>query len=84
MDYLCQNPPEISILRFTRVTFGVSSSPFLLNATIKYHLEEFRETHPELVHQLLISTYVDDIVSGANTGDEAFDLYVKYILTWRF
>ena len=29
--------PEVTVLRFTRVVFGVSSSPFLLNATIKHH-----------------------------------------------
>lgn len=29
--------PEITIMLFTRVVFGVSASPFLLNATI-YHL----------------------------------------------
>ena len=65
---------EVRPLRFTRVVFGVSSSPFLLNATIKYHLEQFSETHPHLVPQLIQSAYVDDIVTGARSEDEPFNI----------
>ena len=34
-------PPEIIALRFTRVVFGVNCSPFLLNATIRHHMETY-------------------------------------------
>ena len=41
VDDITKADPEIRVFRFTRVVFGVSSSPFLLNATIRYHLEGF-------------------------------------------
>ena len=63
------------VYRFTRVVFGVSSSPFLLNATIRFHLEKYLETKESLVRHLLCSIYVDDVISGGQTEDEVFSLY---------
>ena len=39
--------PEVIILRFTRVVFGLTSSPFLLNGTISSHVSQniFNEIH---------------------------------------
>ena len=69
VEDVAKEPPDIKMYRFTRVVFGVSSSPFLLNATIKFHLEKYLETNEALVRQLLQSTYVDDIISGSCTED---------------
>lgn len=77
VDDIMKEPPEIRTLRFARVVFGVSSSPFLLNATIKHHLEQFSSSHNSLVQNLLRSTYVDDIVTGASSEDLAYGLYVQ-------
>ena len=69
--------PEIIQLRFVRVVFGVTSSPFLLNATICHHLEQYRTTHPKLVEKLIKAMYVDDIVTGADNEEAAYQLFIQ-------
>ena len=70
-------PPELITLRFTRVVFGVSSSPFLLNATINHHMETFRECDPAFVDKFLSSIYVNDVVSGSSDVESTYGFYVK-------
>lgn len=77
VDNIEDKEPKLKVLRFTRVVFGVSSSPFLLNATIKFHLERYMTSDKDTVQKLLHSTYVDDIITGANTEEAAFDLYTR-------
>ena len=69
--------PTIVQLRFSRVVFGVSSSPFLLNATIEHHLKQYSSTDPDLVDRLRRSIYVDDIVSGAEGEEQAYQMFVR-------
>ena len=77
MDDINKDPPDIHILRFTRVVFGISSSPFLLNTTIRHHLEKNVSSLPELVKKLTRSTYVDDVVSGARNEEDDYRLYAE-------
>ncbi|GFS65861.1 uncharacterized protein TNCV_390871 [Trichonephila clavipes] len=68
------NGPEelIQSYRMTRVLFGVSSSPFLLAATIKHYLKRYVEKFPETCEMLNNSLYVDDLVSGRENVEQAF------------
>ena len=75
VDDITKSEPEPIDLRFTRVVFGVTSSPFLLNATIRHHLEKFMSTCPDLVTKLVKSFYVDDVVTGARDEEQAYTLY---------
>ena len=59
---------NVRVMRFTRVPFGNKSSPFLLNATIKHHLETFPKT--KVVTQVLDRLYVDDWLTGADSDAE--------------
>ena len=67
---------KLVALRFMRVVFGMSSSPFLLNAPVRHHLEKYQFSNPGLVKLLSHSTYVDDVVTGANPEDDAFRLFI--------
>ena len=57
------------------MVFGVSLSPFLLNATIKHHLELYGPSYPELAQKLLQSFYIDDVMTGVDNEEEGFSLY---------
>ena len=65
---------EEETLRFTRVLFGLSPSPFLLNGVIQQHLESWQTRLPESAKEALRSLYVDDFISGAPTVSKAKQL----------
>ncbi|XP_070554690.1 uncharacterized protein [Ptychodera flava] len=60
--------------RFKVVLFGSTSSPFMLNAVIKTHLEN---QTCEIADDLKRNIYVDNLLSGSNTTTEAEDYYRK-------
>ena len=68
---------DIVVYRFNRVVFGVNSSPFLLNAVLRHHVETYKEVDSNFVPKILQSFYVDDLVSGSNSLEDAFSLYRK-------
>ena len=67
--------PKTEIYRFTRVVFGAICSPYLLNATIRHHLEKYREENGEFVNNVIKSLYCDDFVSSYASEEEAFNQY---------
>ncbi|GBM11079.1 hypothetical protein AVEN_206495-1 [Araneus ventricosus] len=72
--YWSNNPEDGNeeIYRMTRVLFGVCSSPFLLAATIKYHLKRYVEQFPMTCELLENSLYVDDLITGREDIESAF------------
>ena len=56
--------------------FGVNASPFLLNVTLKYYINQY-DADPGLVQNVLNSFYVDDLVTGERGVEESLSLYQK-------
>ncbi|GFU44653.1 reverse transcriptase domain-containing protein [Nephila pilipes] len=49
-------------------------SPFLLSATIKHHIEKYREQYPAATEMLDTCLYVDDVISGADDISQALKI----------
>ncbi|XP_055935700.1 uncharacterized protein LOC129965644 [Argiope bruennichi] len=62
---------ELITLRQCRVVFGVSTSPFLLEATIDHHLENVPDGRKETARQLQKSFYVDNCITSLETREES-------------
>ena len=69
--------PVVCKFRYNRVIFGSSPSLFLLNATVKTHVEQYRESDAEFVDKVLKHFYVDDFNGGVEHFKAGVELYKK-------
>ena len=61
--------------RMTRVTFGVSASPFLAVRTLQQTADDHGEEYPKATQHIRHSFYVDDFLGGADNPEEAVLLF---------
>ena len=75
--FLWRDSPKepVKDFRMTRVTFGVSASPYLAVKTLQQTAADHGEEYPRATYHIKHSFYVDDFLGGANTAQEAVDLY---------
>ena len=60
------------VMRFARVPFGNKSGPFLLNATMKYHLAQYPPSYVK--EELSENLYMDDWLSGCDSDSQACEM----------
>ena len=60
---------RVIVYRFARLPFGLSCSPFLLQATLRKHLGD-NCVSEELMTQFTGAVYMDDLVSSEETAEE--------------
>ena len=74
--FLWRSTPDGVILeyRMTRVTFGVSASPYLAVRTLQQTAEDHGQGQPEAAQHIRSSFYVDDLLAGASSMEAALQL----------
>lgn len=71
-DNVSVQSDNIQDYRFKRVSFVIISSPFLLGATINFHLDSYKT---DIESQLKNDIYVDNLITGCESVKSAFQLY---------
>ena len=66
------SPEHLTTFRFCRVPFGLICSPFLLEATVRHHLQGYDST---TAARILDNVYVDNIILGAATVADATKIF---------
>ena len=75
----CDEHSETSAYRFTRALFELTSSPYLLGRVIEQHLETWESRMHEIVSEQKRCMYIDDLLSGAQTVEQAKERKSKSI-----
>ena len=61
-------------MRMTRVTFGVTSSPFLATQVLRQVAKDYQEQYPRASRIVSTQFYVDDGLTGASSVAEAIEI----------
>ena len=69
--------PHILMLRFFRLVFRLTSSPFSLKGTVSEHTDQYQLDDPKFDEEVKRDAYMDDIITGSDSVEEGFDLYLK-------
>ncbi|KFM74861.1 hypothetical protein X975_18449, partial [Stegodyphus mimosarum] len=64
------DPNKKKVFRHRRVVFGANSSPFLLGATLNYHLDNVPDHLQETASKLEKSMYFDNCVTSCKSKEE--------------
>ena len=72
VDNIKSAEPKLEIYRFTLVMFGAFCSPYLLNVTIRHHLEKHQNENEEFVDNVIKFIYCDDFIASFDSEEVAF------------
>ena len=68
---------NLQLYRFCRVVFGVTCSPFLLNANLSRYIRKYQDEHPIICTKLFGALYADDVTSGGYSVEDVYQLFLQ-------
>jgi hypothetical protein len=68
---------EVISYRFTRLSFGLTCSPFLPSASVRELAETHKDTFPTAAMLVDRSTFMDDFVAGADDDNGVIAIYYQ-------
>ena len=57
---------NFEVNRFSRLDFGLTQSPFILEGTLTDHFNNYKFVYPKFIENIRDDMYVDDLDSGVN------------------
>jgi hypothetical protein len=71
---------EVMTYRFTRLTFGLTCSPFLLSAAVREHADRHKVPFPTAAPLIESNTFMDDFAVGAESDNDVITIYSEMSL----
>ena len=68
---------------FSRLVFGVNSSPFQAQFVVRHHAEQSKKRLPRAAEAVLESTYMDDTMDSVESDSEGIELYHQLSELWQ-
>ena len=65
---------NVAHCEMSKMTFGVTDSPYKAMATVKHHVAKYKDRYPEAAKALSRNLYVDDYIGGADSEEDAIEL----------
>ena len=76
LSYVFKKDGIIKDYRMTVAGFGVNAFPFMCTSIVKEHASKYLNIFPSAAKKLTEDMFIDDLVSGADTIEEASHLYL--------
>ena len=73
LRFLWEDPEDesMAVYRLKVLPFGLTCSSYIAIATVHYHAKKYIKEYPNVVKELTENVYVDDLLTGSYTLEEA-------------
>ena len=77
LRFIWEDPQDksMAVYRLKVLPFGLTCSSYIAIATVHHHVNKYKNEYPKIVKELKENVYVDDLLTGSYTLEEALSDY---------